>query len=63
MVMTLGWRSRLAISASRRKRSKNWGAAASEGLSVLTATGRWTDVWVALKTMPMPPWPSTSSIL
>ncbi|CAM4276444.1 hypothetical protein COSO111634_35950 [Corallococcus soli] len=63
MVMTFGWRRRLAISASRRKRSKNWGAAASDGLSVFTATGRCTEVWVARNTMPMPPWPSTLSIL
>ncbi len=61
--ITFGWCRRLATSASRLNRSKNVGAAASDGFRVLIATLRFIEVWVASKTIPMPPWPSIDSTL
>ena len=55
MPTTLGWASRAAEMASRRKRSRNDGSAASSGNSTFTATARPSTESSASHTSAMPP--------
>jgi hypothetical protein len=58
-----GWRRREVSCASRKKRWRAPGMAATPGASVLTATRLPISVWTASYTAPMPPEPSRRTTL